>query len=293
MNGSYSGFADGKKDTTVEVNGFSKYAASSDIGVAIDTIAFTITDGTTAAGSLAITIYTTIGSTSATVADLVEFTSLQASVNKQLGTSNVEVRLDMVGNSMAFTALRVGSENLNNGVVNDSAVNITISQAAGSSISMLGKFGFDSSAMSAKGSGDKNFRLHIVDNAPQYQLGADQGQVMKVAFANMNAESLGVSNLDMTSIAGANAALGKLNTAIDAVSAERSKLGAFQNRLEYSINNLRNTNSNLTAAESRIRDTDMASEMIEFTRDQIVSQAGNAMLAQANTVPQQVLQLLK
>jgi flagellin len=69
-------------------------------------------------------------------------------------------------------------------------------------------------------------------------------------------------------------------------------MGAFQNRLEYAINNLRNTHSNLTASESRIRDADVALEMIEFTRNQIISQSGTAMLAQANMVPRGVLQLL-
>jgi flagellin len=97
----------------------------------------------------------------------------------------------------------------------------------------------------------------------------------------------------MTSVAGAQRALGRVNKAIDMVSSERSKLGAFQNRLEYAVNNLRTTHSNLSAAESRIRDTDIASEMIEFTRNQIVSQSGTAMLAQANMIPQGVLQLLQ
>ncbi|MBF0498589.1 MAG: hypothetical protein HQM09_00515 [Candidatus Riflebacteria bacterium] len=292
MNGSYSGFADGKKDTSTLVNGFSIYATSADAGVAVDTVTFTIDDGTTSGASLTFTAFTTLNSAQATIADMVEFTSFQASVNKQLGTAGVYVRLDQVGNSMAFTALRVGKESLDSGVVNVSAVDLSIAQ--GGTLSMTGKFGFDSATtIASRGSGDKNFRMHVVDNAPQYQIGADQGQSMKVAFSNMSAESLGVSSLDMTSIAGATDALGKLNIAIDKVSAERSKLGAYENRLQYAINNLRNTDTNLTAAESRIRDTDMASEMIEFTRNQVVSQAGNAMLAQANTIPQQVLQLLK
>ena len=116
---------------------------------------------------------------------------------------------------------------------------------------------------------------------------------MRVAFGDMTAKSLGVDMLDMTTINGASRAIGKINIAIDKVSAERSKLGAFQNRLEYAINNLRNTHANRSAAESRIRDADIANEMIEFTRNQIVSQSGTAMLAQANTIPQSVLQLLR
>ncbi|MBF0500392.1 MAG: hypothetical protein HQM09_09675 [Candidatus Riflebacteria bacterium] len=293
-NGTYSGFADGKKDTSFLINGFSMYATDADTGiVGHNTVIFTIDDGTTSGATLAFTAFITLNSAQINAADMVEFTSFQISVNHRLVTAGVYVRLDQVGNAMAFTALRVGRESLDNGVVNVSAVNLSITQGA-ATLSMAGKFGFDSATtLAAKGSGDKNFQMHVVDNTPQYQIGADQGQAMKVAFADMSAESLDVSNLDMTSIKGATEALGKLNIAIDKVSAERSKLGAFQNRLEYSINNLRSTNTNLTAAEARIRDTDMAAEMIEFTRNQVVSQAGNAMLAQANTIPQQVLQLLK
>jgi flagellin len=115
---------------------------------------------------------------------------------------------------------------------------------------------------------------------------------MDVAIGNMSAEALGVDNIDLTTTKGASAALAKVNKAIDRVSTERAKMGAFQNRLEYAINNLRNTHSNLTASESRIRDADVALEMIEFTRNQIISQSGTAMLAQANMVPRGVLQLL-
>ncbi len=115
---------------------------------------------------------------------------------------------------------------------------------------------------------------------------------MQISMGDMSSRALGIDKLDMTSVEGAQESLAKLNKALDTISTERSKLGAFQNRLEYSINNLRNTSSNLTSAESRIRDADIAQEMIEFTRNQIVSQSGTAMLAQANMVPQSVLSLL-
>ncbi len=81
--------------------------------------------------------------------------------------------------------------------------------------------------------------------------------------------------------------------AIQKVSAERSKLGAFQNRLEHTVTNLQSAHENLTAAESRIRDLDMAKEMSQFTRNNILNQAGQAMLAQANQLPQGILQLLQ
>ncbi len=99
--------------------------------------------------------------------------------------------------------------------------------------------------------------------------------------------------LDVSTHDKATAAISVMNDAIESVSAERSKLGAFQNRLEHTINNLGTSSENLTAAESRIRDVDMAKEMMEFTKNNILSQAAQAMLAQANQQPQGVLQLLR
>ncbi|NLV21319.1 MAG: flagellin [Syntrophomonadaceae bacterium] len=99
--------------------------------------------------------------------------------------------------------------------------------------------------------------------------------------------------LDISDAGKATAAISVLDNAIKAVSEERSKLGAYQNRLEHTINNLGTSSENLTAAESRIRDVDMAKEMMEFTKTNILSQAATAMLAQANQQPQQVLKLLQ
>jgi len=98
--------------------------------------------------------------------------------------------------------------------------------------------------------------------------------------------------LDIRSQSSANAAITTIQQAIDKVSSERAKLGAYQNRLEHTINNLGTASENLSAAESRIRDVDMAKEMMEFTKMNILQQAATAMLAQANMQPQMVLQLL-
>jgi len=96
-----------------------------------------------------------------------------------------------------------------------------------------------------------------------------------------------------TAASGADAAIDLLDTAIKTVSNKRADLGAIQNRFDHTINNLNVAVENLTASESRIRDTDMAQEMVQFTRNQILSQAGTAMLAQANQASQGVLQLLR
>ncbi|MFZ5952042.1 MAG: flagellin, partial [Candidatus Rifleibacteriota bacterium] len=199
-------------------------------------------------------------------------------------------RLDQVGGAMAFTSTRVGKENRDNAVAYTSIVSISINGAAADEVFINSSLGLWDGTV--KGAGDKNFKLHVVDNEPQFQIGADQGQTMKINISNMSAEALGIEDIDLTTVSRAEEAIGKLNKAIDIVSAERSKLGAYQNRLEYAINNLRNTHSNLSSSESRIRDADIAMEMIEFTRNQIISQSGTAMLAQANTIPQGVLQLL-
>lgn len=152
----------------------------------------------------------------------------------------------------------------------------------------------------------------------QFQIGANENQSMTLEIEDMRANALGITGtagtagftstntvtdgtnntaveaaLDVSTSVNASAAVTKIQAAIDKVSAERSKLGAYQNRLEHTINNLGTAAENLTAAESRIRDVDMAKEMMEFTKNNILSQAAQAMLAQSNQVPQGVLQLLR
>ena len=102
-----------------------------------------------------------------------------------------------------------------------------------------------------------------------------------------------VGGLDFSSSTGAQAAIVAIDTQIKAVSTARAQLGAYQNRFEHTINSVNVAVENLSASESRIRDTDMASEMVNFTKSQILSQAGTAMLAQANQIPQGVLKLLQ
>ena len=123
-----------------------------------------------------------------------------------------------------------------------------------------------------------------------FQVGANATDTLDVALSDMTAGTLAVDALDLTDGAGSLAAV---DAAIGSVSAFRGTLGAYQNRLEHTIANLGVTVENLSASESRIRDTDMAQEMVSFTRAQILSQAGTAMLAQANASSQNVLQLLR
>jgi flagellin len=129
----------------------------------------------------------------------------------------------------------------------------------------------------------------------KFQIGANKGQSITLTINDMQAAALGVGlPLDIsTNQAAADTAIQTISNAIDTVSTERANLGAVQNRLEHTINNLGTSAENLTAAESRIRDVDMAKEMMEFTKNNILTQAAQAMLAQANQQPQGVLQLLR
>jgi flagellin len=113
-----------------------------------------------------------------------------------------------------------------------------------------------------------------------------------ISFTATDSTTLGVNAMDFTSAAGAQTALGTIDTAISALSANRANLGASQNRLEITVSNLRVEEENLTSANARIRDVDVARETAALTRNQIMSQAGSAMLAQANQLPQSALQLL-
>ena len=131
------------------------------------------------------------------------------------------------------------------------------------------------------------------DNALDFHIGANELQVMRAEITDMSSTSLGVEGVDVTTQEGAERAISTVDAAIQVVSRQRSSLGAYQSRLEHTVANLGVAAENLTAAESRIRDADMAKEIMEFTKQQILLQSANAMLAQANAVPQNVLQLMR
>lgn len=126
-----------------------------------------------------------------------------------------------------------------------------------------------------------------------FQIGANKSQTMNFGIADMRSAALGVSGVDISTAGGAQTAMKTLDSAISKVSAQRAKLGAVQNRLEHTINNLTTSSENLQAAESRVRDLDMSLEMVSFSKNKIISQAGTSMLAQANQNPQNVLSLLR
>ncbi|MFO0723293.1 MAG: flagellin [Myxococcota bacterium] len=126
----------------------------------------------------------------------------------------------------------------------------------------------------------------------EFQVGIQNGDIVTVGFISSDAASLGVDALDYSSAASSSTALDTLDAAIDTLSTARATIGASQNRLQVSLQNLATAHENLSAANSRIRDVDVAEETSAMTRNQILSQAGVAVLAQANQLPQAALSLL-
>ncbi len=139
----------------------------------------------------------------------------------------------------------------------------------------------------------ETFYLHIVDNSLSFHIGANQNQTMDTSIGRMDTVALGIDDLLVVDIRHAEQAITKVDRAIQTVSSERGKIGAVINRLQKTISNLNVQRENMIASESRIRDLDMASETTNLTKSQILSQTAMAMLAQANQIPQQVLQLLR
>ena len=129
--------------------------------------------------------------------------------------------------------------------------------------------------------------------AMRLQVGANEGQILAVEIPAMTLQNMGIEKVDVSTSDGALDAIDRVGGAIKYVSAVRGKLGAYQNRLESTINSLDITSENMTAAYSRIMDVDMAEEMTNYTTYQVLTQAGTSMLAQANERPSQVLQLLQ
>ena len=150
----------------------------------------------------------------------------------------------------------------------------------------------DASVEEAKEKG--NFQIEVTDiGSMMIQIGANEHQTMDIRISEVSASSLYIDEVDVAVVNGADRAMVTLDDALAKVSAIRSKLGAFQNRLDYAVSSLSTTGENMTAAYSGIMDTDMAEEMTEYTQQNILNQAAVSVLSQANELPQQVLSLLQ
>lgn len=189
-------------------------------------------------------------------------------------------KFDIAAGAITVKAAQTGITNQVNGL------SIEVKSADGdrkeAASNALSSFGVGTKAADTRANGSANL-----------QIGANGGQQLNLSIEDMRATSLGVSNLQVGTQSQANTAINVIDEATKRVSSERANLGAAQNRLEYTISNLDNTAENLTSAESTLRDVDMAKEMMEYSKNNILSQAAQSMISQANQQPQNVLQLLR
>ena len=135
--------------------------------------------------------------------------------------------------------------------------------------------------------------IHLKNNGITFQTGANKGEDFLVQLGDMSVSALGISGVNATTREEAARSIGIIDRAINRVSSQRAKIGAFENALEHTMSNLTTTSTNLTSAESRIRDADMSKLMMDFVKLQILNQSGTSMLAQANQLPQSVLSLIQ
>lgn len=230
----------------------------------------------------------------------------------KINEANIGVKATINGaGKLELTSTTVGSKsNMTvTGATGDFAITGTVNQGVDATITGGASYTADGNVITIQSGAQEGLQLQInsaftggantvdvsvtANGGLNFQIGANEGQNMYVSVGDMRATALGVNQIDVNNATSANTAITTINNAIEKVSGERSKLGAYQNRLEHTINNLNTSSENLTAAESRVRDVDMAKEMMNQTKNNILAQAAQAMLAQANQQPQGVLQLLR
>ena len=186
-------------------------------------------------------------------------------------------------------------------VYNDGKKELTLTQVEGSDkYEMIAKLNGDEGKATVKvdTNGITARDEELSEGKVSVQVGANASQSMSIEIGDMRAQALNIVNdrgqgLSVETAQSANEAITAFDAALNAVSSQRANLGAVQNRLEYTISNLDNTAENLTSAESTLRDVDMAKEMMEYSKNNILNQAAQAMISQANQQPQNVLQLLR
>jgi len=231
--------------------------------------------------------------------------------NMQLGGQNIQVTPPVIANNDAMGATATALQTaINAGIT---AANTTSGKTSGqvgylqavtvtatndgrfdvSSPSGAATFSDNAGTTTAADLGLSSGQTQSGGGGMTFQIGANAGQTMSFGIDDMRTAALGLSGVSIDSTADASNAITAVDAATAKVSAERSKLGAIENRLNDNIDNLGTSSQNTTAAEAQIRDVDMASEMTNFTKNNILQQAAQAMLAQANQLPQGVLQLLR
>ena len=230
-------------------------------------------------------------------------------------TNNVDVKVAYYGDEVKagqyqVTDLKIGTDK--DGELDSAKSSVTITGLGGQTVAGAKISGVDGNIATITGdngfelkleirSGIKkddvtavNFKMELAGfGAMDTQIGANEGQQLGIRIPRISCLNMGIESLDLTTAEGATKAIDQVDAAIKYVSEARSRIGAYQNRLEHTVSSLDITSENMTAAYSRIMDTDMAEEMTEYTTLQVLSQASTSMLAQANERPSQVLQLLQ
>ena len=242
-----------------------------------------------------------INSTGATLSNLVlDINAQSAKTGVTASTDGTYLRFtnNAYGSSTAVAAPQVSLTGVTTGAQTDTAgVDAVVTATGGLSVaSSKGReVTFDNGMkVTVGGAAASSSVITVANNAPQFQIGANAGQTASISVNEMNAVTLGVGSLSLGTKGGATAALAAIDKAIGHISSQRAALGSFQkNVLESNVNSLSVAKENLAASESTIRDTDMAAEMVTFTKNNILSQASQAMLAQANNSSQGILQLLR
>lgn len=243
-------------------------------------------------------------------------TQLASKINEY--SSEIGFSVDGSGNRLTFTAAKAGNQGTLSILGNASStvasavasttngIDAAISTIGGVAVTAVAD-GTDGSIVTVTSGAYKGLvvkvdqvattsasvKLDVSKDRLTMQIGANEGQTIDINVQDMGAASLGVDAIDVSSATAASASITTIDAAITRVSAERSKLGAYSNRLEHTINNLGTSSENMSAAESRIRDVDMAKEMMNYQKTSILQQAATSMLAQANQQPQNVLKLLQ
>lgn len=230
-------------------------------------------------------------------------------------TNNVDVKVAYYGDEVKagqyqVADLKIGTDK--DGELDSAKSSVTITGPGGQTVAGVKVSGIDGNIATITGDNGfelkleirsgiqkgavttKNFKMELAGfGAMDTQIGANEGQQLGIRIPRISCLNMGIESLDLTTAEGATKAIDQVDAAIKYVSEARSRIGAYQNRLEHTVSSLDITSENMTAAYSRIMDTDMAEEMTEYTTLQVLSQASTSMLAQANERPSQVLQLLQ
>ena len=222
--------------------------------------------------------------------------SLLGLSNSKIAASGIDAKATIT--NTGFTATATVSISGNRVAVSDrNNFNMEMEIDPGTAGNLFTDFMFDGTTPTLAAIGattTKSATISVLDAGPMdLQIGANEGQTMSVRIPKVDPSTLGIDKINIGTSDGAQEAISRLDVAINTVSAIRSKLGAYQNRLEHSISNLDTASENMTESLSRIADVDMADEMATYTQKNVLAQAGTSMLAQANQRPQTILTLLQ